>query len=541
MRVGPTVSPFPLRQCPISTIRRSTAWRRIHESTMSGLPAHPSVGRIAAVLAAAGARARAEGRPVLASVVERVTPSDPLAALDAVARASIADRALARHLEAGRFYWTRERDDVALAGIGAVATFTPEGADRMASVDRAWSALLEGALVDDPTVDGLRGATGRGPLLMGGFSFAPEGPRSETWRGFPGSHLIVPRFQLASARDECWLTVSAMVASDGVPDASAEEIVGLCRRILVSAASAPEVAWSESADPRLTFSSPMRAAEWRALVEDATTAIRAGRLLKVVLAREVHVAAPHDLDVIAVLRHLRAAQPDCFVFGYWRGGRAFVGASPERLVRLDGRAVQASSLAGSAARGASAHEDDALAAALLASEKDRAEHAAVREALRAGLADLCDQVVASETPSLLTLRHVHHLHTPVSAVLRRGHSLLDVVARLHPTPAVGGTPRAAALEFIRGHERLDRGWYAAPIGWVARDGGEFAVALRSAVIAGPDATLFAGCGIVAASDPDREFAESLVKLRPMQSALAAAVAPVPLDATPVAAAAEREP
>jgi isochorismate synthase len=254
----------------------------------------------------------------------------------------------------------------------------------------------------------------------------------------------------------------------------------------------------------------------------------------------VHGTAPRDLDVIAVLRHLRAAQPDCFVFGYWRGDRAFVGASPERLVRLDGQMVQASSLAGSAARGASEQEDDALAAALLTSEKDRAEHGAVRDALRAGLADLCDDVMASETPSLLTLRHVHHLHTPVSAVLRRGHSLIDVVARLHPTPAVGGTPRAAALEFIRRHEQLDRGWYAAPIGWMGRDSGEFAVALRSAVIAGRDATLFAGCGIVAASDPDREFAESLVKLRPMQAALAAAVAPTVVDSTPVAAAAERE-
>lgn len=507
---------------------------------MSGLPSHPSVARIASALAAAGARARVEGRSVLASVVERIATCDPLVALDAAARAASSDQALARHLAAGRFYWTRERDDVALAGLGAVATFAPEGADRMATVDRAWSALLAGAVVDDVRDDGFRGATGRGPLLVGGFSFAPEGPHSDTWRGFPGSHLIVPRFQLASTGGECWLTLSTLVSSDGEPDASPEELMRMCRGILTPSAVEADVSWSASREPGLTFSSPMRAAEWRGLVEAATAAIRAGRLHKVVLAREVHGRAPRDLDVIAVLRHLRAAQPDCFVFGYWRGDRAFVGASPERLVRLDGRMVQASSLAGSAARGGSEQEDDALAAALLTSEKDRAEHGAVRDALRAGLADLCDDVVAPETPSLLTLRHVHHLHTPVSAVLRGGHSLLDVVARLHPTPAVGGTPRAAALEFIRRHEQLDRGWYAAPIGWMGRDSGEFAVALRSAVIGGSDATLFAGCGIVAASDPDREFAESLVKLRPMQAALAAAMAPTLVDTTPVAAAAERE-
>ena len=503
---------------------------------MSGLPAHPSVARIAAVLAAAGARARAERRAVLASGVERVLACDPLVALDAAARAAAIDEPTAQHLAAGRFYWMRERDDVALAGIGAAATFSPDGPDRMAAVDRAWSTLREGALVDDPSHEGIGTATGRGPLLMGGFSFAPEGPRSDTWRGFPAAHLIVPQLQLASVRGECWMTISVVVASDGTPDMPPEELVRLCRSVLESPAAEPDAAWSETADAALAFTSPMHAAEWRGLVEAATAAIRAGELRKVVLAREVHGTAPRDVDVIAVLRHLRAAQPDCFVFGYWRGDRAFVGASPERLVRLDGRMVQASSLAGSAARGASVHDDDALAAALLTSEKDRAEHGAVREALRAGLAELCDDVTAPENPSLLTLRHVHHLHTPVSAILRPGHSLLDVVARLHPTPAVGGTPRAAALDFIREHERLDRGWYAAPIGWMGRESGEFAVALRSAVIAGADATLFAGCGIVAASDPDREFAESLVKLRPMQAALAAAAAPGAGDSTPVAAA-----
>jgi isochorismate synthase EntC len=130
---------------------------------------------------------------------------------------------------------------------------------------------------------------------------------------------------------------------------------------------------------------------------------------------------------------------------------------------------------------------------------------------------------------------VHHLHTPVRARLRDGHSLLDVVARLHPTPAVGGTPREAALGFIRNHEQLDRGWYAAPIGWIGRESGEFAVALRSAVIAGSEATLFAGCGIVADSDPELEFNESALKLRPMQSALAAAIAETHSDFTEIGA------
>jgi Isochorismate synthase len=148
----------------------------------------------------------------------------------------------------------------------------------------------------------------------------------------------------------------------------------------------------------------------------------------------------------------------------------------------------------------------------------------VRMALRDALSALCDDVTARDEPSLLTLPHIHHLHTAVHARLREGHSLLELAGALHPTPAVGGSPREPALRFIRERERLDRGWYAGAIGWIGRDAGELAVALRSAVVDGAEATLFAGCGIVAASEPDRELAESRVKLRPMQSALAATAA-----------------
>jgi isochorismate synthase len=459
---------------------------------------------------------------VLVSLCERIPALDPMVALETLVRAAATDEQLAAHVAAGRMIWTRARDQFTLVGLGAVATLAPTGPDRFASVDGAWAALLDGALIDDAT----DGAAGRGPILMGGFAFDSEGSRSTTWQGFPGAHLIVPRLLIASVDGECWLTISAIVGREGEPDVAPEELATLCRTVVAAAASTPPIEMAGPSGSRqagLVYSSPMGAPAWRALAGSAVTAIRAGALRKVVLGREVHATAPRDVDVFAVLRHLRAAHRDCFVFGYWRDERAFVGASPERLVRLDGREVRASSLAGSVKRGATPSEDAALAAGLLASAKDRSEHAAVREALCDGLAELCDDVAAAEEPSLLTLRHVHHLHTAVGATLRRAHSLLDVVARLHPTPAVGGTPREAALRFIRRHEQLDRGWYAAPIGWVGRQGGEFAVALRSAVIAGSEATLFAGCGIVADSDPALEFAESLLKLRPMQAALAAAL------------------
>ena len=481
------------------------------------------VGRFSELLASASARARAEKRAVLVSMGMPMPSLDPLRAIECVAGAAESDPRLAAHLSAGRMYWTRARDGFALAGIGALATFDPVGIERFSSVDQSWTALLHHAVLDDSTA----GDAEIGPVMMGEFSFQPEGPQSETWRGFPSAHLFVPRLQIVSHRDGCHVRTSALVDATGVSDISPTDIAALFDAACGGECPALErPTGRESRAPGLAYSAPLADGEWRAMVDAGVSAIRGGSFQKVVLAREVRANATRDVDVSAVLRHLRAAHEDCFVFGYWRGDRAFVGASPERLVRLDGREVQASSLAGSATRGATPQEDAALTAALLASAKERAEHAAVRDALRDGLAELCDDVTAAEVPSLLTLRHVHHLHTAVRATLRTGHSLLDLVALLHPTPAVGGAPRAQALQFIRDHERLDRGWYAAPIGWVGRHGGEFAVALRSAVIDGARAVMYAGCGIVADSRSGLELAESQLKLQPMKAALAAAIADV---------------
>lgn len=507
---------------------------------MSAVRAPGGPARLAAVLDVARLRARAAGRPVLVSVVERAPLTDPLAALEAVERAALSDRALAGQVAAGRTYWTRPADGFALAAVGAAAELAGEGVGRFEAVARAWAALRDDATVDDPS----DGAPGAGPVLVGGFAFAPEGPRAAHWRGFPSALLTLPRLQIAVQGAACWTTTNLLVGEDGRPDVDPAVLARL-RAAAVGARTAARN--GAGAAPRngaapgaLAVADVIPAAAWRATVGDAVRSVRAGAFEKVVLARAVHAAAARlgaddsvangsdsgtaggrAFDVGSALRHLRAAHPDCYVFACWRGDGAFVGASPERLVRLDGRDVRASSLAGSAPRGATPEEDAARAAALLASAKDRAEHEVVRRVLCAGLGELCDDVIAPAAPSLLTLGNVHHLLTAVRARLRPGHSLLDLIARLHPTPAVGGAPREAALQFLRAREQLDRGWYAAPVGWVGRDGGEFAVGLRSALVRGGEAWLFAGCGVVADSDPDAEYAESLLKLRPMEQALAA--------------------
>ena len=456
------------------------------------------------------------GRAVLVSASEAVAPLNPVAALEAAEQAAGADDDLATLLQSGRMLWAR--GDLALAGIGAAVTISPSGPDRFSAADRTWRALLDGALVE--AADAREPATG--PLLIGGFSFESEGPRSELWRGFPSTHLVVPALRITTLGDRCWLTTAVVVSADGTPSVDLDLLASLREIVLGASLSTHphEGARQALAERRLAFASVRPAAEWRGLVTDAVATINEGAFDKVVLARAVRAVAPQDVDVTALLEHLRAVHHDAYVFGCWRGEHAFVGASPERLVSLADGNVEASSLAGSARRGATAGEDAALATALQASAKDLAEHAMVRGALREALACWCDDVTSRDQPSLLTLPNVHHLHTAVRARLRAGHSILDLAAALHPTPAVGGAPREPALRFIREREQLDRGWYAGPIGWIGRDGGELAVALRSALVAGRDATLFAGCGIVAGSDPERELAESEIKLRAMRSALA---------------------
>jgi isochorismate synthase len=261
-------------------------------------------------------------------------------------------------------------------------------------------------------------------------------------------------------------------------------------------------------------------AAWRALVAAMARGIRHGQLgvEKVVLARAERVSA--SVDPATALARLAHEYPSCTIFAIGHGDGVFLGATPERLVQLRGGVAATMALAGSVGRGADPAADADLAARLLASPKDRAEHAIVVRAQRSALTEVCTSVVADAEPHVRKLSNVQHLLTPIRGQLRPDRGIFDLLERLHPTPAVGGFPRQRALELIRQHEQLDRGWYAGPIGWVNRAGeGEFVVAIRSALLRGKSATLFAGCGIVGDSDLTGEYAESKWKLRPMLAAL----------------------
>jgi menaquinone-specific isochorismate synthase len=263
------------------------------------------------------------------------------------------------------------------------------------------------------------------------------------------------------------------------------------------------------------------AGDYRAVVAKAVARIEAGEFTKIVLARAQEFGSDQPLHPLRVLNGLRQRFPDCYAFSLANGrGQSFIGASPERLVRVSKGVLETEALAGSIRRGAGASEDAALAGTLLRSEKDRREHQHVLAAITARLEHLGLAPEYAAEPGLRRLANVQHLHTPIRAALPENVRLLAVLAALHPTPAVGGAPLAAAVAAIRGLENFPRGLYAGAIGWSnARGGGEFFVGLRSALVDGGMARVYAGAGIVAGSTPEKEFAETELKFKAMLEAL----------------------
>ena len=453
------------------------------------------------------------GSPQASWVVPRaiVTPADDLD--------PIALYAAARELDLEAALWLQPAAGFALVGIGRARAIEAEGPDRFAAAAAEWASLA--ADLASPAAL----PRGVGPVLLGGLGFSPGRPADPAWAGFGAASLVLPRTCWARTSDGSWLT---QVAGDAGPGDTGtqgaggsvppfEALAGRSRAL----APAPGAVAARPVGAHLVEagSRPDRAA-WDRLVGLYAGAVGRGRLDKVVLARRLELRSPIELDVPNALRRLAASAPESTVFAFGRGSRTFLGATPERLVRSEGRAFATVALAGSIRRGADAAEDAALASALLASEKEREEHGVVVDMLRESLAPLCESLEVDRGPGVMRLRDVQHLVTEVRGRLHRQAGMLALAEVIHPTPAVGGEPRDLALELIAEHEGFERGWYAGPVGWVDVAGdGELAVALRSGIVAGTGATLFAGCGIVADSDAGQEWEESRVKLRTVAGAL----------------------
>jgi isochorismate synthase len=414
------------------------------------------------------------------------------------------------------FFWEQPAQQKALVGTGVTSQIEAHGAQRFTSATQAWSEVQRDALVVR-TSDGIPETVG-GPLFFGGFAFDALAPRTELWEGFPDGLLVLPTLQFHACGQHTTLTLNRMVQPDCDVSSSAREVNDLLKRVQVALHAV--ASWSPTLDvfeQDVTQHELVARDVWEQIVAQAVTSMQQGAYQKVVLARAVQIHATEgDFDLLASLARLRTSYTNAYVFAIQRGRRYFIGATPERLVYGHDGQLRTVALAGSAPRGATPEEDCRLGTALLQSQKNQHEHQVVVETIRENLADLCSKVWIADAPHLLQIRNIQHLQTPIVGELRPGHCVLEALEVLHPTPAVGGFPTQVALQAIREHEQLDRGWYAGPVGWIDRLGnGEFAVALRSGLVDGNVATLFGGGGIVPDSQPASEYAESCVKMQVM--------------------------
>jgi menaquinone-specific isochorismate synthase len=378
------------------------------------------------------------------------------------------------------FAWVRNGDG--LVGWGEFARFEVGGPDRFAAAERWWNQLRAGFALDGPAgVD----APWRGPVAFASFGFDPA----------PGnSVLVVPQVVMSRSGGQTWVTI----IGDGEAPLS---VVG-------AESPAPSISYADGS---------LSPGQWTDAVREALGRIERGELDKVVLARDLLATADADIDQRRLLLRLAQRYPECWTFAV----DGLVGATPELLIRRRGSAITSRVLAGTVRRQGDDAADAAGAAALQASSKEVDEHRFAVESVARALAEHCTELDVPAQPQVLRLANVQHLATDVTGQVSDGSTVLSLVRALHPTAAVCGTPTASALDLIREIEGMDRGRYAGPVGWLGADGdGEFGIALRCAQISGPTARLFAGCGIVAGSDPESELAEAQAKFVAIRDALA---------------------
>jgi salicylate biosynthesis isochorismate synthase/menaquinone-specific isochorismate synthase len=458
------------------------------------------------VVARALRAARRRGRPVLGSLTVAAPGGSDPSAVVAAARAP------------GDDWFCLEQPDRggrALAALGRAHAIEARGAGRFVDSAAQWRALVSDAEVGPWPAAPVPAAGGL--VAVGGFAFRPDGASTPLWDGYEAASLVVPELALAREGDAVSMTLTALVAPDDDAGAVADRLDGRARAL--AAASLPLL----DPDPaiRAVVSSAAPPEHYESSVARAVEQIKGGALEKIVLARAVDVHGSREHDPAAILGVLREAFPSCSSFVVGRGDAAFVAASPELLVRREGQRASTLALAGSTRRSADPAVDDHLGEQLLRSAKDREEHAIVVNRIARALRTRSVWVTTAPEPQVVKMANIQHLATPIRAQLAEPVGALDLAGLLHPTPAVGGEPWHVAEPLIPALEGLDRGWYAAPVGWVdAVEDGEFCVALRSALLRGRDARCYAGVGVVRDSDPGAELEETEVKLQALLPLLA---------------------
>lgn len=406
-----------------------------------------------------------------------------------------------------RFFWANPTQDFMMVGIGKAAEMKAEQ-NRFTYVKEKWQELQDHAFIYNPYEE-----EGTGLVTFGGMSFDPKKEQTKLWDKFAPIHLIIANYTIIKSKNEYFLTITKRIKPDEDAEVVFEKVQHAKERILNETIQLPK-------PPIIKSQAVIESEQWLEKVRLAIQAIKQEQANKIVMARELRLRFEKQAEISPVLQELLTIHKGSYIFAFTQGDDCFVGATPERLIQVRRRELLSTCLAGTAPRGKTEAIDQEMVDYLLRDDKNLTEHLYVVQMIRHRLEKYCENLDIPKKPIVHTLKDLHHLYTPVSAQMKDGVSVFDIIKSLHPTPALGGAPKETALTFIREHEPLDRGWYGAPIGWLDhQENGEFAVAIRSSLFQGDKASLFAGCGVMGDSDPQVEYEETMIKFLPMLSVL----------------------
>jgi menaquinone-specific isochorismate synthase len=465
----------------------------------------PSLEDLQLLLEACRDEAEEDGHFKLVSISILARHMDPLAVLESIYEPS-----------EWHFYLENPGENIAIAGADAVVLGAFQGEDRFAAARRWSDEVLQHTIALGDLQHSFAG-----PHFFGGFSFAAdESSEDVTATGFADGTLFLPRWQVARKGWDSVAVANIRIDPDSDIEALGVRVWSAYQKFSSFNYSAPS---QPDLKQELESFQPEPAEAYRQRVLEALRQIEAGAYQKIVLARKTDFNFAHSFDALQTLNLLRNRYPACFSFSICNGkGTTFFGATPERLMRVTDGLLETVAIAGSEPRGKTAQEDAQLARALLTSDKDHREHQHVVDSIGRRLIEAGASQVRCGKSGLLQLSNVQHLITPIEADLAAELHILDAAAVLHPTPAVGGTPRESACADIRKLEPFPRGLYAGIIGWFNHRGdGDFAVGLRSALARDNQVSVYAGAGIVHGSDPDKEFRETEIKMKALVDVITA--------------------
>lgn len=354
------------------------------------------------------------------------------------------------------------------------------------------------------------------PLFMGGMKFSPEGKSGDTiWNDFADSDWFIPETILLKQNQQVYIIHNFLKGNESNNELHEKlnEQEKNIEKLKIEFSNGTKETIEES-----NLNDVKEKEQWIEKVNAALQQISQGNYKKIVFSRRVNLKLSHEPVLYDKLKSLANDYPRCYIFAYGKNESIFFGASPEKLAKINAGWVEADALAGSTPRGKDKEEDEKLAAELLSSRKNLNEQLTVVDFITNSFSSFTDEIIYDEKPRIRKLSNIQHLWTPIKAKLKPGNSVFSILKEIHPTPAICGVPWSGALDFIKVNEGYNRGFYAGIIGWFNFElQGEFAVAIRSALLKRTNLYAFAGCGIVEGSDPEQEFEEAELKLKPILS------------------------